>query len=170
MKECWMKTHCLLKQCCEEYIVSNGSLNSFIFLKPICWQCPVGSNWPHSPCKASHLHSHMLRAFQPKCSPWPLLQWCHRSACPGHVPRLSYFLHWCQTCLISFSWPMLAGLAAAISVSCLPPAMVRWQTSCADSGTPYCWAFWICLGRQAMKAEYLHILAKENGSEEIKIW
>lgn len=66
MKECWMKTHCLLKQCCEEYIVSNGSLNSFIFLKPICWQCPVGSNWPHSPCKASHLHSHMLRAcFSP---------------------------------------------------------------------------------------------------------
>lgn len=63
-----MKTHCLLSQCCEEYIVSNGSLNSsfFILLKPTCWQCLVSVNWPHCACRASHLHAHILRVpFSP---------------------------------------------------------------------------------------------------------
>lgn len=134
-----MKTHCLLRQCCEEHIVSNGFLNSFFFilLKPIFWQYPVGSDWPHCPCKASHLHAHILRSH---FSPDVALD--HFSSDATGLPALVMSPDSHIPCtnvrrLISFSWPMLAGLAAAISVSCLPPAMVRWWTSC-------CW-FWYLL-------------------------
>lgn len=172
-----MKTHCLLSQCCEEYIVSNGSLNSsfFILLKPTCWQCLVSINWPHCACRASHLHAHILRV---PFSPDGALG--HFSSDATGLPALviSPGSHISCTDLRNVLFPspgqcLLALLQPSQYSACLPACLQPWWgdgPAAADSGTPCCWAFWICPGRQAMKANYPHILFEENGFEEIKNW
>lgn len=137
-----MKTHCLLSQCCEEYIVSNGSLNSsfFILLKPTCWQCLVSINWPHCACRASHLHAHILRV---PFSPDGALG--HFSSDATGLPALvmSPGSHISCTDLRNVLFPSpgqcLLAFCSHLSIlpACLPPAMVRWRTSC--------WWFWYSL-------------------------